>query len=317
MSEAKGTKSSPEITKTQTSGQSRAGRDLNDAIESVFASQLGATSFADRFCELAFALTNAPSLSLWSKAGLEDTAPQMLGSQGKAVDVDEITNLSDLELEKLVTKRPATVFESGYFIANIAQPDGHIARLIVAIPHGGNAALGLAYERISLLSQLSFSHNRNQEIIEQSELARAAKSVAASEPDGLQMLADALAKSSNADYAAAGLWQSGRLQTLAISGQSGGAKRAQLPAQLNSRLSETARLGVSLPQRLFARAPHGEDGLAMILEKPRRAPNVLTLAGAFYAQADHARATSLELCAAFEVGCCNWNYHWHRVDPNS
>jgi multidrug efflux pump subunit AcrA (membrane-fusion protein) len=42
-----------------------------------------------------------------------------------------------------------------------------------------------------------------------------------------------------------------------------------------------------LPTRFFAAAPRSDNGLVMMLERPRRAPDILMLAGAFYGQAAH------------------------------
>ncbi len=275
--------------KPQAQAQTRATRDLNDAIEGVFAAEVGGASFAVRLCELVLALTNAPSVSLWavSRDEAEEASFEMIGSQGKAQDPQAVQDILAVPQEKLDGNRAAAVMEAGHLIATIAQPDGSIARLVLAPLGGGGAALGLAYERLSLVSQLSFSHFRNGEVMAQATIRNAIDQIAGGQPEATQALADALAGSANADYAAVAEWQAGQLSNVAISGQAGGAKRAQLPAQVRNHLTRTAREATTLPTRLFAAAPRSDNGLVMLLERPRRATDLLKLAGAFYGQAAH------------------------------
>jgi hypothetical protein len=202
---------------------SDATRDLNDAIESVFATEVGGTSFAVKLCELVLALTNAPSVGLWAPQDVDgEVTFEELSTQGSSQDGQILQDILAAPHEKLEGDRAAAVMAGGYFIANIARPDGGIAKLVLVPPHGGGAALGLAYERISLVSQLSFSHFRNGEVMAQTAIRRAIAGIAAGTPDAAQTLADALASTTNADHAAVGEWQAGRLTGFAISGQAGG-----------------------------------------------------------------------------------------------
>jgi len=288
-------------------------RDLNAAIEAVFAGQMGGAGFAERFCELVQALTNVAHVSLWTRApqddaggdeaGVNDTAPDggdgegggtgagadMRASKGTPKDAQALQNLAAGAIEALDTGAGQVVLHAGYFAADITAPDGQALRLFAALPPGGQAAAGLAYERISLLRQLASAHFENPQVRQLQNLRALAGEVAAYSEGSLQRLADTLAEAANADHAAAAYWRDGAVAQLAISGQSGFAKRAQLPARLRETLAQTARQNISLPHRAYVAGASRASGLVMLVEQPRRAPHVVPMTAAFYTLAEHAR----------------------------
>ncbi len=265
-------------------------RDLNDAIAACFSPYLSAPPFPQRLVELVAALTNSRSVSLWSRPrGEEDAA--LFASIGNAPTFETLSKALTAEAPTAPsTDIPRARFADGLLIADIAMPDSNTAILALTLPSGGRGAQSVAYERVTTLSHLSFAQFRNPDMVEQAALTQDIHKIASGDAARLQPMVDRLARISGADYAAAGIWRGGDLKGLTISGQDKFTKRALLPDKLRGQLQETARQSLSARARSFAAIPGREDGLALLLEKPTRAPALLPLTAALFAQADHGQA---------------------------
>lgn len=263
-------------------------RDLNAAIATCFSPYLTAPPFPQRLVELVAALTNSRSVSLWSRPqGEED--PALFASTNAPTPETVLNALRAEPPDATASGTPGARFTDGYLLADIAMPDGQTATLALTLPAGGPGAQSVTYERVTTLSHLSFAQFRNPDMVEQAALTTDLHKIAAGDTTHLQPLVDRLARISGADYAAAGMWRSGALTQLTISGQDKFTKRALLPDKLRGQLQETAQQSLSGRARSFAAIPNREDGLVLLLEKPTRAPAVLPLAAALFAQSDHGR----------------------------
>lgn len=260
------------------------GRDLNSALAFCFTTDLTEPPFPDRLAELAAALTNSGSVSLWA----QDAPEEPLAAQGAPL-TEELREACLAPGEPPAPDAPGARFHAGHVIARIAGPDGLRADLIAATPPGGPAAQGFCFERISMLSHLSFAQFANPEGAALHHLTQAVRGLAAGERDRMQPLVDVLAQMTGADHAAAALWDGSRLDLLAISGQESFTKRAALPARLRDRLSQIARDDLPLPGTRFAATPGQAGGLVLLTEGATGQETALDLAAALWAQAGHGR----------------------------
>lgn len=250
-----------------------ASRELNSALAACFAP--GAhPPFPDRLVTLTRALLNTPAASVWS---LEDSPTQLAG-RGGAIEAD---TLAPLIAE--LAEPPFVRLAGPVMAARVTCPGGTPAALVVATPAGGPTAQGLAYERLSFLSQLSAASFDSAEAQSLSALISATQA-AAQDPAQLQGLVDALALRTGADYAAAGRWDGRAINGVTVSGQANSAKRAALPAALRDRLSDVAQGMASGDTQGFAPDQAGPGGLALLLHEPERQPEALTLTTALWSQ---------------------------------
>lgn len=258
-------------------------RDLNAALLSTFAPNVLTPPFPDRVAELCRALTNARQVSVWM---LDDGggSHQLLAASGPAPETAQVAPALDDTAEMNAPALHATATD---FVATLALPTGEIARLVVSRPSGGAAAQGLAYERVTMLSHLSFAQFRNPDQQAQANLVKTVHAVAAGQEDALQSLADVLARMTGSDYAAAGLVRDGRVAQLKVSGQDGFTKRADLPVRVRQDLTDIANQRLQSSERAFGQAATRSNGLAMLLHRPQRGPAVLPLAAALFNQAPH------------------------------
>lgn len=257
------------------------GRDLNAALLSTFSMQVQEPPFPDRVAELCQALTNTRHVSVWLTSDA-DAPARMLAASGAAPNTDAIeTALAAVEADQ----GAGLAATADHFIAALALPTGWIGRLVVTRPAGGANAQGLAYERVAMLSHISFAQFRNPDLQGQEKLVKAINQVAAGQVDQLQRLVDALARLTGADYAAAGLVRDGRVADVKLSGQDGFTKRADLPARVRQDLTRVATQRLQSPDRAFGPGATRDSGLALLVNDPRRGRTLLPLAAALFALA--------------------------------
>ena len=253
---------------------------LIEALQQTFASDLPASSFATRLIELARALVTCPwavVLDLMD-AEVEIRLGQMPDPVSPAVTAAAKTLLGADE------DGPDVVVLPEALIARVAMPDGARAALALGRSAGGQIAQSLSYERLALLSVLSFAQNAHPDHTLQADLIARVRAVA-SEPtsEGLQALADVLSRHMSADYAAIALASAGRINELKISGQDGAAKRASLPDRLRTEMRATLRAHGTSGDRIFAPTTAGGDsGLVFHVEGAQRNPSGAQLAAAIY-----------------------------------
>lgn len=272
--------------KTTTTGQ-KPTRDLNDAMASCFSPYISAPPFPQRLAELTAALTNSRSVCVCAPPQGEDP-PALYATVGTPPNPDKLRiALSAGAAEPTKPSGPGARFCDGFLLADIALPNGQIAALALTLPAGGPGLQSVSFERVTTLSHLSFAQFRNPDMVEQAELASDMRQIAAGETAQLQTMVDRLARISGADYAAAGIWNGDTLKDLTISGQDKFTTRALLPDKLKTQLRETAHQNLSGRARSFAAIPGRRGGLALLLEKPARAPAMLPLAAALFSRADH------------------------------
>ena len=262
----------------------KSSRDLNDAISSCFSPFVTAPPFPQRLSELTQALTNSQSVAVWT-IPKEDEHPALLTRNDTAQSNKQV--LETVHQYALDQEAAQVKFSGGLLLAKVCLPDDTQAILSLSLPQGGATAQSLAYERVSMLSQLSAAHYRNADVAEQTLLAENIQDIAAGKTNELQNLADRLSRMSGADFAAVALWRRGALSEFKISGQENFTKRAILPDKLKSKLKETAQQKLKTQTRYFASAPSQDDGLVLILEEPKRGSALLPLTAAFYGQSDH------------------------------
>ncbi|MEM9582350.1 MAG: HlyD family efflux transporter periplasmic adaptor subunit [Pseudomonadota bacterium] len=282
-------KKDPEAHQTR---PTQAGRDLNSAIVACFSLENVTPPFPERLIELAVALTSQRNVTLWTRskpdAEIEVTAAH------KSADPDAVPGDAPLQILDGAANVTAPVIQvvEGFLAASVAMPEGRVAVLMLEMPNSGSVARALVYERVTLLANLSYAQFRHGDMTSQSGLIRALSAVAPGKHEELQALTDHLAQVTGSDYAAAGLYKSGTVRDVTISGQKGITKRAQLPVKLRDTMTEIGRKRIVTNERMFAAAPEHADGLALIIEGPTRNHGMLRIAGAVYAQAQHSKPKS-------------------------
>ncbi|MBM7070301.1 efflux RND transporter periplasmic adaptor subunit [Actibacterium sp. 188UL27-1] len=264
---------------TETAAPPKTAPTLADAIRQTFAVERHTPPFADRLLDLTRALIPAPWVAILHLQG-EDV--QIIAGQ---IPSDEVPAMRNAAQSGIASGAGGVVSAIGPgLVARVAAPGGPIMALAVGRPQGGQIAQSLAYERLCLLSALSFAQNAHPDQTTQTALFEQVQSVAADPgPEALQALADLLARHMSADYAAIGMYADGSIGMLKISGQDGAAKRASLPDRLTAEMLETARQRARSTTRLFAAAAGAEDGVVLHINAPRRNPSAALLAGAIYA----------------------------------
>lgn len=279
----------PDISPTEKpTEKASAGRDLGDAISACFDLDIVTPPFANRLVELTAALTNSSAVSVWRSD--EEQRWIMLARSERANPDPDLPVLIDAQRAKEDTK-PVS-FGDGRIFASVALSDGSDAVLVAILPAGGAVAHGLAYERITLLANLSFAKFRHPDLESQQKLVQSVLAVADGHPDSLQNLTDQIAKLTGADVVSAGLYDGQSITEMAIAGQEGFAKRAQLPKQMRDGLTETAKLRLLSQEKVFAVLPGSDKGLALLLDGARRNPSALPIAAGVYTQARHRKAAS-------------------------
>lgn len=267
------------------------GRDLNSAILACFSPDITTPAFEDRLTELTAALTNQLNVSVWTEGDAEEPPQSIAQSNGaKTGEVEENTAGQVLDKAKTQTG-PIVIVIDPYLCTSVALPGAKIGVVLVELPTSSAMARSLTYERLTLIAHLSFNQFHNSDLIAQSRMIQTLVKLARGDDTQLQLLVDTLAQLTGADYASAGLFQRGTLGSIAISGQTGPAKRAQLPAKLRTTMNDIIAKKVSGTDRFFA-AADGANGLALIVEKPVRNHGILQLAGGVYRQAQHSKPKS-------------------------
>lgn len=254
------------------------------------------------------ALTSQRNVSFWTRRNSEGP-PEAIASSRNAETGEALQVLANDILEESAGNTATTIKVSdGYLMATVAQPTGFGGVLLVEMPSSGAVARSLAYERLTLLANLSFAQFRHGDLTGQSTLIRALSAIAAGEFDQMQTLVDSLAQVTGADYAAAGFYTGLAVRDVTISGQQGMTKRAQLGVTLRDTMEDIARKKMVTNERLFATGPNRNDGLTLILEAPTRNFGMLRIAGSIFAQAQHSKPKSrwtgarlVKMCSALLV----------------
>ncbi len=288
---------------TPTAQPAQNGRDLNSAIVACFSPETATPPFAERLIELTAALTSQQNLSLW-QIPKTDEPPELLAAHRRG-DPDQAPPSLVTDVLEEAAGKSASILKvaDGYIGASIAMPTGKLAVALMEMPASGAVARSLAYERLTLLANLSYAQFRHGDLTGQSEMIQAVAAVAGGDHSKLQELTDRMARITGADYAAAGLCTGGTVRDVTISGQQGLTKRAQLPVQLRAKMEEIARKKIVTNDQMFAAAPDRDDGLALVIEGPTRNLGVMRMAGAIYAQAQHSKPKSKWTAARLVKTC--------------
>ena len=268
---------------TQDGSTAQAAPSLLDAIRQAYAVELHTPPFPDRLLELARALIACPWAAILERGadGIDVASGQIPEGDGDLVAETAEALLGDGDDGGF----GADIAVAGAaMVARVAVPGGGVVALAIGRAQGGQIAQSLAYERLSLLSALSFAQNAHPDHMAQTRMIEMVQSVAADpKPDALRALADLLARHMSADYAAVGLYAEDRITALEISGQDGAAKRASLPDRLRVEMQQTAKQKTRSVERLYAAAPGRDSGLVFQIDGANRNTGAPLLAGAVYA----------------------------------
>ncbi len=265
------------------------GRDLNSAIASCFSPYISTPPFHDRFVDLVQALTNTRSASIWHES---DEGWNRISRVRGALDEGALIAILEEVAPDLSPDAVAVKFAHGHLAARVALPGGTTGVLLMPQPAGNAAVQGITFERISLLTNLSFIQFRHPDVLGQRDLFDDVMAVAAGQTDHLQPLIDRVAQLTGAEVAAVGLYDGSKISGMSISGQDGITKRAELPKRLRQELTEAARLNATGQDRFFAQVPGQDNGIVLLLEGVDQPTGILPLTAAIYGQAAHRKSTS-------------------------
>ncbi|MEM9970737.1 MAG: HlyD family efflux transporter periplasmic adaptor subunit [Pseudomonadota bacterium] len=253
------------------------GQDLNTALRACFV-RSERPPFAQRLVNFTAALTNARSVAVM---GASDDGLVTLASSGPSMDGETVRSA----ISELNADGPLVSMHQGLLIARIAMPDATDAYLAITLPPHGSATLGLAYERLSLLSNLSFAEHRNADAQAMEKLARCTHDVARGDAEALQALVDTVALATGAEYAAVANFDGQRVSNVNVSGQSGATKRAAFAKSASEHLTKIGRAALVRSDEAFAARPGSDSGLVILTHEASRNPGVLPLVAALYQQA--------------------------------
>ncbi len=266
-------------------------RDLNSALAACFTPENDPTHFPIRLIEFAAALISHRNISIWGKSSDGDDV--FLIAQDPNAKLGEVESAAASQaFQTDGIEQAATGVAGAYLTATIAMPDGLTGMMLVGLPAGGAVSRSLAYERLTMLSNLSYTQFRHGDITGQSEMIAALTAIAAGDHSRLQQLADLIAQLTASDYSAAGFFDGRKIFDVKISGQTGITKRASLPAKVKTALVEVATKKLQADDRIFAARPGRSDGLVLSIQNPQRNTNLLRLAGAIFAQAQQGKPQS-------------------------
>ncbi len=258
-------------------------QDLNSAVAACFARAGGGPGFPQRFAELVAALLPSRSVSLWHRPSDPASELSLMNHVGVAPD-SSLQGTAD-EFSKDVLENRQTVQLRGASLCALLPVSATGDAVLVAVPAAGGAtAVSLAYERLSLLVQLCHAHWRNPDLSTQSKLIASVQEVFPGQDKALRRFADSVAEATDANFAAVGFWQSGKITDVTISGQSDFVKRANLPTALRTELEDIARQSIKTERRMLAENPGTGPDLVILLDEPKRAGHVLSLTAGLYAQ---------------------------------
>ncbi|MEL6807207.1 MAG: HlyD family efflux transporter periplasmic adaptor subunit [Pseudomonadota bacterium] len=247
---------------------------LGDALNALFTHEGQATPFAKRLISFSQALI--PRARGWVLTRLPDDTWRVL-PEGKLPDDAEV--LADRALKDEARE---VVAEGRALAAPVCLDTGEVAVLVIELQQGGQTGLALAFERLSMVSHLTYARHRPETV---EHLQNLLKLLAQLKPGAaaeamMQELADTLAQFMLADYAAVARFDGTSIADLHISGQVQAKRNAMLPAQLRDTLVETARLRLCTSERAYANGASGEGGLVFHLENPSRNKDILPLIAA-------------------------------------
>ncbi|MEM8653666.1 MAG: HlyD family efflux transporter periplasmic adaptor subunit [Pseudomonadota bacterium] len=244
---------------------------LGDALQSLFASG-GTAPFPKRL--VAFTQALVPGARAWV---LSPTSDDGWTSWPEGSVSDQVQSLASTTLGDA----NQTVQVDGRCLgAPVCLDTGVTAALVIDVQQGGQAALALAFERLSLLSQLTFARHRPDALVQLQRILSLLPHLKGPSSEAAQELADALAHFMSADYAAVAQFDGVAVSELHISGQITGKRNAALPAALQDKLAETARLRLCTSERAFSGGPTRSDGIVFHLENPSRNKDILPLIAA-------------------------------------
>lgn len=264
---------------TDAAADRQSGPTLLEAIGRAFAVELHTPPFPERLLEFTRSLITCPwaAILVPGEDGVEIAYGQVPDDE-----IDTVVGMARALFDE--GEEPDVAVAGSAMVARVAVLGGRVAALAIGRAQGAQAAQALAYERLSLLSALSFAQHAHPDQVTQDALLRQVQAVA-NEPSeqGLQELADLLARFMSADYAAVALYAGATVSRLKISGQGSGSKRASLPARLRAEMAVTARQQARSASRFFASAQGRQDGLVVHVEGATRNTGAALLAGATYA----------------------------------
>ncbi len=264
-------------------------QDLNSAITACFSLKTAAPPFPERLLQLSLALTNARVASIWES--VDDDWSVLAHSKGER-DFDAVKHILSEASEEFGNERVYVRFLDGYLLAKVAVPSGAQAILAVQQPAGNAAIQGLTYERVSLLAHISMAQFRHSELQGQQALTKGILALAGGDTDRLQDVVDRLSFLTGSDFAAAALYDGTQITNLAVSGQEGMTKRADLPKRLRAELKQIAELRLTEQERYFAKVQDQERGLVLLAPDMKRPSGLLPMAGAMFALANHRKPKS-------------------------
>ncbi|MEL6466194.1 MAG: HlyD family efflux transporter periplasmic adaptor subunit [Pseudomonadota bacterium] len=244
---------------------------LGDALQSLFSSAV-ATPFPKRLITFTQALI--PGARTWVLAPTSDDT-WLSWPDGPMPD-----HIEPLATKSLKDTDQCVQADGRCLGVPICLETGASAALVVELQQGGQAALALAFERLSLLSQLTFARHRPDAVVQLQRVLSLLPQLNKRSPEPVQELADALAQFMSADYAAVARFDDSRISDLHISGQVSGKRNAILPATLRDTLAETARLRLCTSHRAFSGGANQSNGIVFHLENPSRNKDILPLIAA-------------------------------------